>query len=380
MKILVVGGSNTAMRPGYVGDLSELLKTDASEEDSFEVHAIALGANACTMGLELLQGVDVTEYDVVCIEYFINDTLLLGALKNRPTWVGAYSGLHQLIRTASPKTKILNLILCRMRLRGSEEPMRRLVFDIANEFSASVLDIDAILRSSLPNEEFTKLYSNNSHYAHGAATARIAGLVARELLSLDSSSASSVNKKSDNRVSFEHAGVLSLHTELKGTRKSFKNSRYSINAACLRHGSPLAVTVPGSLISVSFLSVPATGSILISEDGETPVLVDTLHKDVIASRWKFLVQSVIFKDKSWSESPDALASARTVRFELVSAERRPELLRYLQPSSLTETELPEFEQEAYLIGCMYYRNEVDVSLVEEIPGLEFVSGKVFKYD
>lgn len=378
MKVLVVGGSNTAMRPGYVGDLSDALKRQLGD-NGFQLHSVALGANACTMGLELLQGVDLKNYDVVCIEYFINDTLLLGQEQNRSTWLAAYLGLHRLIHAHNPNAKIANIILCRRVLRGSEHAMREDIYCIAKDFDAQVIDVDAELRANLSEVEFSELYSNNSHYAVGAPTVRVASIIAESLLSGNGQVRGDYPKISDGVLSFENARVLSMHTlNAEGARR-FENSRYLIRCAPVRVGNPLVVDVPGSLISISFVSAPASGSVLIQEEGEDPVLVNTAHKEVVSGKWKFLVQSVILKNKNWYGERADLATTRRVRFDLITEELGAKYVNYLQPSSLLASTLAPTEQEAQLIGCMYY-GDVGSADFDDDTGLKFVSGKVYQYE
>jgi hypothetical protein len=104
-RALILGGSNSLKRGGYTDTLRRTLR------DVTFVN-LAVGATPCVMGLERCAEVADDHFDVVIIEYLIND-FGLGGPEGLPLWRAGYEGLMREVLRLWPEARIVAVQLGR---------------------------------------------------------------------------------------------------------------------------------------------------------------------------------------------------------------------------------------------------------------------------
>lgn len=111
MKLLVIGGSNSLMKRGYVEELDRLVQAE-NVHGITQIDNVSVGANGCIRGLESAKLSKIKNYDVVVIEYFINDFQIISR-DGVGFWLSSYEGLIRYILSENPAIIIAPLLLGR---------------------------------------------------------------------------------------------------------------------------------------------------------------------------------------------------------------------------------------------------------------------------
>lgn len=184
MRILVIGGSNSLLKGGYVHGLAQALQGHVEAE----IIQVSVGATTSLAAIgrlhETFTGAPV---DVILYEYGINDA---GHFAPRPG--GAESWLmcfHLLLKTAAqlyPAAMFVPLLLAQQAHFPATVPLPFYDAQLAayRELGLDVIDVRAWLSALFLGRAPDWMYMDPAHYAAPHATSIIGALVARHLLKL----------------------------------------------------------------------------------------------------------------------------------------------------------------------------------------------------
>ncbi|CAM4232478.1 SGNH/GDSL hydrolase family protein [Bordetella muralis] len=329
MNFLFVGGSNTLMQRGYVYQFEKLYKTFQNEE--INIKNIAIGANSCVHGLELLKNENsLSGYDCIVVEYVVNDHKLAPS-STIDTWRQAYEGIIRfLIKNCSPEVRIISLILGRRDPKTffRQKRLAKEIHGLSKKYSkyanVEVLDATKILWEISENRKdlYASMYKDGAHYSLPVAASLIGSLLLNHYVAgLQKGKIEFSSLESDQATnSFEHSVVIPAR-QFGAAHRLFKNSKLEVSALVIGAGNSVELDVPGSVVSFSFISTFDCLSVLVEEEGETPFFIDCRHKWVQADHSRFTLKNLPLAWKRWG----SCVGRRKIRFTAIAEDVRANL-------------------------------------------------------
>jgi lysophospholipase L1-like esterase len=189
MRILIIGGSNSLLKGGYVQGLAEALEGYAQAE----IVQISVGATTSLSAIgRLHESFDGRPADVILYEYGINDA---GHFAPRPG--GAESWLmcfHLLLKTAArlyPSAVFVPLVLAQQHhfSMAVTNPIYDAQIRAYQELALPYIDVRAWMSGLFLGRAPAWMYRDAAHYDTPHATSIIGALVAQRLLTLKAQNA-----------------------------------------------------------------------------------------------------------------------------------------------------------------------------------------------
>jgi hypothetical protein len=302
--ILFLGGSNTVMKNGYVDGVIACL-TD-SRGPAERVVNLATGGNSIVHGLMLAkQRQDLADFDIVVIEYGVNDVKLagVGAIE---IWKAATEGLLRHLLTIRPDVHVVFVLFSRQEMRKSYmyRPAE-LTLTIAEAYAAerqvTVVDIDHLFRDLLfPDaKQFADLYEDASHYRRPRVARIIGALIA--------SSVTGAPRRDGRELPepvfphhFARSEIVDLVADPALADRVFVNSRYNIPTRRIGLGEKVTLDLPGPIAGIEFVSLPTGATLRVSEEGEAPFAMHTRHSETGSERFPFLLRGRALEHRPWA--------------------------------------------------------------------------------
>lgn len=183
MNILIIGGSNSLLKDGYVTHLAQALPFA-------RIRQLSVGATSTMAAIgRLFDTAGQQEPDVILYEYSINDA---GHFAWRPdgghSWLLAF---HLLVKVAAqlyPNAVLVPLVFAMRRasLPSLPDPFHALQINAFSALDLPFIDVRSWLGQFFVYDPPAWLYGDEAHYAVPYATAMIGSEVARRLLALES--------------------------------------------------------------------------------------------------------------------------------------------------------------------------------------------------
>lgn len=184
MQILIIGGSNSLLRGGYVQQLEQSLQGHSP----VHIKQISVGATTTLSAIgRLHETYQQQPVDVIVYEYAINDA---GHFAPREDGAASWQlCLYLLLKTAAklyPSAIFVPLVLAQQRHfpRQAAHPFYQAQIDSYRALGLPYLDIRAWMGQLFLDRAPDWMYQDEAHYSSGAATAIIGALLARHLLEL----------------------------------------------------------------------------------------------------------------------------------------------------------------------------------------------------
>jgi hypothetical protein len=299
MRVTVIGGSNTVMKPGYITDLPEAARSLGLKLDI--VANLAVGNTTSLAGLMQLKGADVlAESDLLLIEYALNDASAYGEQrKNIESWTRAYEGIIRHALTVNPRIRILSVILA-PKLgphRNSIPSVYAGIYYLSEWYGVDKIDInrELTLRFGAGFHDLKGVYGDAAHYERPIFTRLVAEMIAGAMrnIATRTSAAMVLPPPVDpaNACDSSYA-IASGWAGLK--RVSYRNSRYVIHSADLAGGDATLTLEGGRLLSAQFVCVPDVARLYVTADG-TVYEVPTLRPGVRDGKYRFLASMLSFE-------------------------------------------------------------------------------------
>ena len=182
MNILVIGGSNSLLKNGYVTHLAQALP-------SARIHQLSVGATTTLAAIgRLFDTAGQQQPDVILYEYSINDA---GHFAWRPdgghSWKLAF---HLLVKAAAqlyPNAVLVPLVFA---MQGAaslsvRDPFHALQVETFSALNLPFIDVRSWLGEFFVSDPPAWLYGDVAHYSTPYATAMIGSEVARRLMAQD---------------------------------------------------------------------------------------------------------------------------------------------------------------------------------------------------
>lgn len=315
-KLLFLGGSNTMMAPGYADAAVASLTARYGALD--RVTNLAVGANTIIHGLMVAKATtDLSDYDLVVVEYGVND-IRLSADDAMSTWRAGAEGLIRHLLADRPDRRVLFVQFNRRAMKpyhfrpGRE--LRDLVAHYRRTHDVAMLDLDSLLRRTLFKDEtaFAALYADDAHFRRPTISAFVGALVAAEVAAAPAPRAPAQLPDPVHPWHFQHAALIDLVPDRATAQPLFRNSRFALPARKVPVGEELRLDLPGALIGLEFVSTPAAATLRATEGAAAPVAMHSRHATA-GARYPFLLQSTPMSWKQWDDP--AHRQPRALRLE-----------------------------------------------------------------
>ena len=313
MNMLFLGGSNTRKSDGYVSAIF----ADAAAKARVTCISLSLGISGNLMGIEqFLRFSDPMTPDVVFIEYSINDVAVL-AKEATALFEQGFEGLLRLIANRYPGVPILALHL-KSNLSVHQIPSERILAFLrkleAHYDIFQVVDAASSIAQEIP-PEFR--YADDMHYASATfpVIARLA-LAAQEDRPQRPAAALPAPL---TRQPFELATLFKAEDLTGGEISTYRNALLEDSTHILRPGQEVALTIPGAVASISFVSTQQSG-ILELQDIWGSHFVSTLHRDTASGRYASLMMSIPTHWHDWNAD---IPQSQSVRLRCHAVRQEP---------------------------------------------------------
>lgn len=301
--ILFLGGSNTVMSNGYVDALIACLADRRGPVG--RVVNLSAGGNSTVHGLMLAkQRQDLADYDVVVIEYGVNDVKLAG-LGPIEIWKAATEGLLRHLLTIRPDVHVVFVLFARLDMRkGYMYRPAELTLTIADAYAAhrrvTVVDIDHLFRNVLfPGaKEFAKLYSDGSHYRRPEIARLAGGLIASGILGAPQGEEEPLPEPVFP-FHFADSTLVDLVGDPAQADRVFANSRYNIPTRGIGLGETVTLDLPGPIAGIEFVSLATGATLRVSEEGAAPFALHTRHGRTGTAVYPFLLRCQALEHRPW---------------------------------------------------------------------------------
>lgn len=352
MKLLLVGGSNTVMKSGYVDQTLEILGDQISS-----VTNIAVGGSPCVLGLDQMRGVpDIESCDAVIIEYMINDCILVKRPGDgKTTWLHAYEGLIRYLRRRNPGLRIISVLFGRRHKTFFEvqDYMRAEIVRLSAHYACHVIDIDGHFRSQYKGNMagYEALYVDAAHYRRPDVTQIIADIVAPALKAvLDAPAPSGDLPTALTQPPFDEADYVELSTKASEHHpvKAFTNRRYTKETLFLKAGEEISLDDLGQMVVISYVSGPDSCALLIRET-DRDIVIDTLHSEVAEGKYAFLIKGFPMTRGDWTKG----RRGKIVLKAIDNTEREACKSQYAQMYNMVEPKAITDESGVFLLNIMH---------------------------
>lgn len=339
MKILFIGGSNTVIRNGYSNCLTDLLVKSGISRD--QISNFAVGANSSVHGLQVLKTViNLSDVEILFIEYCINDFELISK-SGDAIWFGSVEGIVRFALSCNPSMQIKFIMLGRRKDSYWQKKIHNNIKRIASYYgerhNVGYIDVDMHLkeRAISTNTDYTAYFSDNVHYK----TTNVTDIIANYIMeNIDLSINLKVGDIPDPLMANNFEGAIVFAAQQIISDKEIiimGNSRFKESVVAIKLGDSVKITLPGPIISIAFCSASEACRASIEEEGEIPVLFETLHEAVNQGAFQFLIKTVPFKWKRWAT---AVHVPREINIRAITTDSIPDDVRFVPGQSMIASE------------------------------------------
>lgn len=296
IKAILIGGSNTVMKPGYAPELPRCFHPYGI--DLRVVANLAVGNTSVITGLmQLKANVDaLREAEVLFIEYTLNDSTFFGGYEGLETWTQAYEGAIRYARTINPGIKIVAIIFANQRglHRNGVHPLHAGVHYLASYYDFVVADVNAdfVRRFGSGFFEQPGAYQDMAHYQRPMMTNLAAEVIAaRAARHLSSEKAPAPLPDRLCETDYANCGIV-RHADMTGPEVlNFKNYRFNFDAIELVGHKITLEIESGTLIAAQYISVKDAAKLYVGANGNWHSCL-TLKPGVVEPAYKFLVSMI----------------------------------------------------------------------------------------
>ncbi|MBD9528659.1 hypothetical protein [Paracoccus sp. PAR01] len=301
LNAVVIGGSNTVMRPGYMTELSRCFQRYGID---LNIAAnLAVGHTSTLMGLIQLKANPeiIRAADVLFVEYTLNDSSFFKGTDGLEKWSRAFEGVVRFARSINHHLKIVPIIFAsRVGVhRTGVNPLHGGVHYFSSYYDLAVADVNATFVKRFGSEfpELLGTYQDTAHYQRPIITTIAAEIVAEcayEYLLSDRSPPMLPPKVCAADYS---NGSLLNHAELPDIQVvNFKNKVYDEDAFQLA-GSRIALEIEdGTLLGAKYICVADAAQLYIQGNGDW-YQCQTLQPGLVKPAFKFLMAMLTFDIK-----------------------------------------------------------------------------------
>lgn len=351
LRTTIIGGSNTVMDPGYLGQLLVATERQGLRLDIIE--NMAVGGTTSAYGLFRLKTSDALERsDLLIIEYALNDAFIYGDERRQfRHWARIYEGILRYALTRNPRLKICTLIFGARNgsWLGSVPSLDAGIHYLSDWYGTARIDISRLLMRRFGRQVVTDpaFYSDQGHYNRPIATAMVADLAADSLAQLSQSEAWRERAETElppavDPDNFAEAGVIDVPTIFRAAKDAplveYHNRRFALTALDIaRHQITLKLD-GGKLLGVFHVSNPQTAPLALTR-GETGYHCSLLKGGVRDGKFKFLASMLSCE---FLYGAELLQDTGSETFTLARAGHDPALKRQVAKDNVAQdSTIPE---------------------------------------
>lgn len=371
LRTTIIGGSNTVMEPGYLG---QMLAATARQGVNLDiVDNLAVGGTTSAYGLFRLKTGDALDRsDLLIIEYALNDAFIYGDERRQfRHWARIYEGILRYALMRNPRLKICTLIFGARNgsWLGSVPSIDAGIRYLSDWYGTIVVDISRDLMRRFGRDVVTDpgFYVDQGHYARPVATAMVADLAADGLVAgLALPDAASTLPPPVDPENFAEAGAIDVPALFAAAPDAplveYHNRRFAFTAIDMAQHRMELELASGKLLGVFHMSAPNTAPLMLAR-GENGHHCSLLKAGVRDGKFKFLAAMLPCE---FLYGADLLQANETERFTLARAMQESSLKAHIAkdnvasgPATGSET-LP-------LLGLLYSGAKTRFSIVTEAP-------------
>jgi len=300
LRTTIIGGSNTVMEPGYLGQFLAASERQGLRLDMVE--NMAVGGTTSAYGLFRLKTSDALDRsDLLIIEYTLNDAFIYGDERRQfRHWARIYEGILRYALARNPRLKICTLILGARNgsWLGSVPSIDAGIHYLSDWYGTAKIDVSRLLIRRFGREVVTDpgFYVDQGHYARPVATAMVADLAAEALAE------AARRERWDDEVHthlppavdpdhFADAGVVDVPAIFRAAPDAplieYHNRRFALTAIDIAKHKLTLKLGGGKLLGVFHVSAPATAPLALTR-GEAGHHCSLLKGGVRDGKFKFL--------------------------------------------------------------------------------------------
>jgi hypothetical protein len=175
-RVLLIGGSNSIFRSGYVGRMTGAMK--AADGRGIELHDMAVGGAYSPIAFaQFARFTAWDSLDCVILEYALNDErLVAGGPEFLTYWRRTYEGVMRQVVERAPRARLLNIVLegggtSTAFAEGRPRPLFETVEALSRRYGAAVFDATRYLVETcgMTPDALAGSYKDSRHYDEAAA-------------------------------------------------------------------------------------------------------------------------------------------------------------------------------------------------------------------
>lgn len=299
LRTTIIGGSNTVMQPGYLGQLTAMMAQRGAPLEI--VTDLAVGGTTSAYGLYRLKTTEaLAASDLLLIEYVINDAFIYGDERRQfRHWARIYEGILRYALACNPKLKICTLILGARNGSwcNSVPSIDAGIHYISSYYGTDCIDMSRLLLRRFGRDVVSDpaFYADQGHYNRPIATGMVADVAAEAMATLAAGSWQQHHSTSlppaIDPDHFADAEVIDAQA-LFGIAPdadlvAYNNRRFSLDAVDLsQHDVSLSLD-GGKLLGVFHVSTPDTAPLVLHRN-EAGYNCSLLKGGVRDGKFKFL--------------------------------------------------------------------------------------------
>ena len=330
LSAVLVGGSNSLMKPGYLTELSSaLLKHDI---DLKLTANLAVGNTTSLLGLMhiKLRPELIRETDVLLIEYTLNDTATYAAsLGAMQLWVRAVEGIIRFARAENPSIKIACFLFATKvgMHRETINPLYAGMHYLAHYYQMAIADVNAafVRRFGRDFYDLPGAYGDYAHYQRPVFTRLAAEVIAEEIAPhLKDDRALLALPPAIDPNNHEGAGVIRSQEIEDAPTEQFTNSIADEVCADLCAGSLILHMRRGGLLALKYVCTPDCAPLYVKRGGGW-TSYRTMQSGVEEGKYKFLIFNITFDFEEASEGSSmiTLTGRKPKGVEIVTGPHSP---------------------------------------------------------
>ncbi|TDQ83360.1 hypothetical protein A8950_1646 [Dongia mobilis] len=299
LRTTIIGGSNTVMQPGYLG---QLVTMSAQRGVPLEIVAdLAIGGTTSAFGLyQLKTSAALEQSDLLLIEYVINDAFIYGDERRQfRHWARLYEGIIRHALARNPKLRICTLIFGARNgsWLSSVPAIDAGIHYISDYYGTDCIDLSRALMRRFGREVVSDagFYADQGHYARPVVTGLVADLAAEAIQRLAAGRWQEMPTAglppAIDPDHFAAAEVIDAATLFAAARDAgmaaYHNRRFSLDAVDLAEHEVSLTLEGGLLLGIFHVSEPQTAPLALYRN-EMGYACSLLKGGVRDGKFKFL--------------------------------------------------------------------------------------------
>ena len=371
LRTTIIGGSNTAMQPGYLAQLSTMT---AQRGVPLEIADLAIGGTTSAYGLYALKMSDALEKsDLLLIEYVINDAFIYGDERRQfRHWARLYEGIIRYALARNPRLKICTLIFGARNgsWANSVPSIDAGIHYLSDYYGLQCVDLPRLLMRRFGRDVVLDagFHADQGHYSRPVVTGIVADLVAEAIAGFAAGAwQNDVAQPLPPAIDPEHfadAEVIDAKAMFRAASDlgliAYQNRRFALDAVDLAHHDLNMTLEGGKLLGVFHVSEPNTAPMAIYR-GDTGFACSLLKGGVRDGKFPFLAAMLPCE---FLYGAELLQPSATEKLRLTRIDSKASLTPHLPKDNVAQKEPPAAQARLPLLGLMHSGKRLDMKIAK----------------